>query len=100
METYGEQGYYSREEDNDSITSRDRWVDRRVGGQTCVCVFCVFMCVCVCVLADITLTSLLCTETTTMATPPTTTVAMATVTTMAEGQPGDGYFLPHPQVSL
>lgn len=48
METYGEQGYYSREEDNDSITSRDRWVDRRVGGQTCVCVFCVFMCVCVC----------------------------------------------------
>ncbi|KAK9514663.1 hypothetical protein VZT92_025364 [Zoarces viviparus] len=24
METYGEQGYYSREEDNDSITSRDR----------------------------------------------------------------------------
>lgn len=24
MEAYGEQSYYSREEDNDSITSRDR----------------------------------------------------------------------------
>lgn len=25
MEAYGEQGYYSREEDNDSITSRERY---------------------------------------------------------------------------
>lgn len=29
MEVYGEQGYYSREEDNDSITSRDRYTDRQ-----------------------------------------------------------------------
>lgn len=29
MEAYGEQGYYSREEDNDSITSRDRYTDRQ-----------------------------------------------------------------------
>lgn len=43
MEAYGEQSYYSREEDNDSITSRDRYSDRQVlrqtGTQTDLCVF-------------------------------------------------------------
>lgn len=36
MEAYGEQGYYSREEDNDSITSGDRYTDRQTGILTAV----------------------------------------------------------------
>ncbi|AWP09945.1 putative voltage-dependent L-type calcium channel subunit alpha-1F-like [Scophthalmus maximus] len=37
-EAFGEQGYYSREEDNDSITSRERYTDGYTDGHTGLCV--------------------------------------------------------------